>query len=58
VARLHSPPPPPGAADAEGLGAAAFEALFEVLSGGTPAPERVLPVELVVRGSTAPPRPG
>jgi DNA-binding LacI/PurR family transcriptional regulator len=55
LARLLSPPLTTVAVDSEGLGAAAFEALHEVLTGGEPAPERVLPVELVVRGSTAPP---
>lgn len=55
IARVLHPPLTTVAADAEGLGAAAFEALFELLGGGTPAPERVMPVELVIRGSTAPP---
>lgn len=56
IARVLDPPLTTVAADAEALGAAAFEALHELLAGGTPAPERVMPVELVVRGSTAPPR--
>jgi LacI family transcriptional regulator, repressor for deo operon, udp, cdd, tsx, nupC, and nupG len=56
LAKLLSPPLTTVAVDAEGLGAAAFEALHETLTGGTPAHERVMPVELVVRGSTAPPR--
>jgi DNA-binding LacI/PurR family transcriptional regulator len=55
LARVLAPPLTTVAADAEGLGAASFEALFTVLSGGEAARERVLPVELVVRGSTAPP---
>ena len=56
LARLLDPPLTTVAADAEALGAAAFEALHESLTGGTPAAERVMPVELVIRGSTAPPR--
>jgi LacI family transcriptional regulator, repressor for deo operon, udp, cdd, tsx, nupC, and nupG len=54
-ARVLDPPLTTVAADAEGLGAAAFHALFGVLSGDDVAAERVLPVRLVVRGSTAPP---
>jgi DNA-binding LacI/PurR family transcriptional regulator len=49
------PPLTTVAADAEALGGAAFEVLRELLHGGMPAPERVLPVQLVVRGSTARP---
>jgi DNA-binding LacI/PurR family transcriptional regulator len=56
LARVLAPPLTTVAADAEGLGAAAFEALFATLTGGEPERERVIPVELVVRGSTAPPR--
>jgi DNA-binding LacI/PurR family transcriptional regulator len=56
LTRLITPPLTTVAVDAEGLGAAAFEALHETLSGGTPAAERVLPVRLVVRDSTGPPR--
>jgi DNA-binding LacI/PurR family transcriptional regulator len=41
-------------ADAEDLGAQAFEVLAELLAGGAPA-SRVLAVELVVRGSTVSP---
>jgi DNA-binding LacI/PurR family transcriptional regulator len=55
LARVLAPPLTTVAADAERLGAAAFESLYTVLTGGEPARERVLPVELVVRGSTAPP---
>jgi DNA-binding LacI/PurR family transcriptional regulator len=55
VARLLDPPLTTVAADAKALGAAAFEALLTMLNGGAPEPERILPVELVVRGSTAPP---
>jgi DNA-binding LacI/PurR family transcriptional regulator len=54
LARLLDPPLTTVAADAEALGAAAFEALLTTLSGGEAAAERVMPVELVVRGSTAP----
>jgi DNA-binding LacI/PurR family transcriptional regulator len=56
VARVLDPPLTTVAADAEGLGAAAFAALFATLTGREPERERILPVELVVRGSTAPPR--
>jgi DNA-binding LacI/PurR family transcriptional regulator len=56
LARVLNPPLTTVAADAEGLGAAAFRALFAVLSGEAVAAEQVLPVRLVVRGSTAPPR--
>jgi DNA-binding LacI/PurR family transcriptional regulator len=55
LARVLAPPLTTVAADAEGLGAAAFEALYTVLTGGEPARERILPVELLVRGSTAAP---
>jgi DNA-binding LacI/PurR family transcriptional regulator len=55
LARLLDPPLTTVAADAEALGAAAFEALLTMLQGGEPAPERIMPVELVVRGSTAAP---
>ena len=51
-----APPLTTVAADAEGLGAAAFEALATDLAGGSPAAERVMPVRLTVRESTAPPR--
>jgi DNA-binding LacI/PurR family transcriptional regulator len=49
------PPLTTVAADAQALGAAAFETLLTVMTGGKPARERVVPVELVVRGSTGPP---
>jgi DNA-binding LacI/PurR family transcriptional regulator len=55
IARLLHPQLTTVAADAEALGAAAFEALHVLLAEGTPEPERVLPVSLLVRGSTAPP---
>jgi DNA-binding LacI/PurR family transcriptional regulator len=54
LARLLTPPLTTVAADAEALGAAAFEALHAVLSGERPEPERVMPVQLIVRGSTGP----
>jgi DNA-binding LacI/PurR family transcriptional regulator len=56
LARLLDPPLTTVAADAEALGGAAFEALLTLLKGDAPPHERVLPVELVERGSTAPPR--
>jgi DNA-binding LacI/PurR family transcriptional regulator len=55
LARVLYPPLTTVAADAEALGAAAFAALFTTLTGGKSEAERILPVELVVRGSTAPP---
>jgi DNA-binding LacI/PurR family transcriptional regulator len=56
LARVPDPPLTTVAADAEGLGAASFESLHALLTGGEVERERILPVELVVRGSTAPPR--
>ncbi|HEX4692423.1 MAG TPA: substrate-binding domain-containing protein, partial [Solirubrobacteraceae bacterium] len=53
IARLLDPPLTTVAADAEALGAAAFDALHKLLEGGTPPAERVIPVQLIVRGSTA-----
>ncbi len=55
-ARVLAPPLTTVAADAEGLGAAAFETLADDLAGGAPPAEQVLPVRLTVRESTAPPR--
>ncbi len=55
-ARVLAPPLTTVAVDAEGLGAAAFEALAKDLSGNPPASEQVMPVKLTVRESTAPPR--
>jgi DNA-binding LacI/PurR family transcriptional regulator len=55
LARVLDPPLTTIAADAEGLGAAAFRSLFAVMSGEEAEREHILPVELVVRGSTAPP---
>jgi DNA-binding LacI/PurR family transcriptional regulator len=42
--------------DAGELGATAFELLAALMAGGPAPPGRILPVELVVRDSTAPPR--
>jgi DNA-binding LacI/PurR family transcriptional regulator len=53
-ARVLSPPLTTVSADAERLGAAAFEALASVMAGEEVAGQ-TLPVELVVRESTAPP---
>jgi DNA-binding LacI/PurR family transcriptional regulator len=44
------------AIDPEDLGATAFEVLAELMAGNKPPAGRVLPVELVIRGSTAAPR--
>ena len=55
-ARVLAPPLTTVAADAEALGAAAFEALKRDLAGDRPPDEQVLPVELRVRESTAVPR--
>ena len=55
-ARVLAPPLTTVAADAEALGAAAFEALKRELAGDPPPEEQVLPVTLRVRESTAPPR--
>jgi DNA-binding LacI/PurR family transcriptional regulator len=55
-ARVLAPPLTTVAADAEALGAAAFEALKRDLAGDPPPDEQVLPVALRVRESTAPPR--
>ena len=41
--------------DPEALGAEAFELLAALMAGEPAQPGRILPVELVVRGSTAPP---
>ena len=53
-ARVLSPPLTTIAIDAEQLGAAAFEVLSALMAGEEPE-DRILPVSLVVRGSTAPP---
>jgi LacI family transcriptional regulator, repressor for deo operon, udp, cdd, tsx, nupC, and nupG len=54
-ARVLEPPLTTVAADAEALGAAAFAALAAALAGEPVDDERVLPVSLVVRGSTSAP---
>jgi DNA-binding LacI/PurR family transcriptional regulator len=56
VSRVLHPPLTTVRADAEALGRTAFELLTAVMAGGRPR-SRVQPVELVVRESTAPPRP-
>lgn len=53
VARVLDPPLTTVAADAEALGAAAFELLLGALADG-PAEQRVLPVRFLARGSTGP----
>ena len=53
-ARVLAPPLTTVAIDAEGLGAAAFEALARDLAGETVEREQVMPVRLEVRESTAP----
>jgi DNA-binding LacI/PurR family transcriptional regulator len=55
-ARVVEPPLTTIAIDPEDLGASAFEVLAELMAGNPPPPGRILPVELVVRDSTAPPR--
>jgi DNA-binding LacI/PurR family transcriptional regulator len=54
-ARVLWPPLTTVGADAERLGGMAFETLAAVIAGEHTGPGRVLPVELIVRGSTAPP---
>jgi DNA-binding LacI/PurR family transcriptional regulator len=55
-AKVFEPPLTTIAIDPEELGARAFELLAELMDGGSPE-GAVLPVSLVVRGSTAPPGP-
>jgi DNA-binding LacI/PurR family transcriptional regulator len=55
-ARVLAPTLTTVAADAEGLGAAAFRALASDLAGDPPPADQVLPVRLEIRESTAPPR--
>ena len=52
-ARVLAPPLTTVAVDAEGLGAAAFEALAREIAGETVEREQVMPVRLEVRESTA-----
>ena len=54
-AEVFDPPLTTIAIDPEDLGAVAFELLATVMAGDPAPPGRILPVELVVRGSTAPP---
>jgi LacI family transcriptional regulator, repressor for deo operon, udp, cdd, tsx, nupC, and nupG len=55
-AQVLEPPLTTIAIDAELLGATAFELLAALIAGEPAGPDRVLPAELVVRDSTAPPR--
>jgi DNA-binding LacI/PurR family transcriptional regulator len=55
-ARVFGPPLTTIAIDGEELGATAFEVLAALMAGEPRPPGRILPVELIVRGSTAPPR--
>jgi DNA-binding LacI/PurR family transcriptional regulator len=54
-ARVFAPPLTTIAIDPEELGATAFEVLLGVMAGESGERGRILPVELVVRGSTGPP---
>jgi DNA-binding LacI/PurR family transcriptional regulator len=54
-ARVLSPPLTTVALDAERLGATSFELLEKRLSGERTRKRIVLPAQLLVRGSTAPP---
>jgi DNA-binding LacI/PurR family transcriptional regulator len=55
-ARVFDPPLTTIAIDPEALGGTAFDVLAELMAGNGPTPGRILPVALVVRESTAPPR--
>jgi DNA-binding LacI/PurR family transcriptional regulator len=55
IGRVLDPPLTTVAADSAGLGRVAFELLTALLAGKRPR-SRVMAVELVVRGSSAPPR--
>jgi DNA-binding LacI/PurR family transcriptional regulator len=55
-AKVLDPPLTTIGADAEQLGAVAFGLLADVMSGEPVGPGRILPVDLIVRDSTAPPR--
>jgi DNA-binding LacI/PurR family transcriptional regulator len=55
-AKVFDPPLTTIRIDPEALGGESFEVLAALMAGEPPPPARVLPVELVVRGSTAPPR--
>ena len=54
-ARVLEPPLTTVALDAERLGAASFELLETRMSGKRTRKQIVLPAELLIRGSTAPP---
>ena len=54
-AQVFDPPLTTVRIDPESLGSTSFAVLEEAMGGADP-PGRILPVELVVRGSTAPPR--
>ena len=54
-AQVLEPPLTTVAIDAERLGGTAFEVLESLIAGEPPGPDRVLPAELLVRESTAPP---
>src|SRR5919197_1389194 len=56
IAGVLDPPLTTIAADPAALGAAAFERLLARLAGESGPEDTVVPVELVVRGSTAPPK--
>ena len=55
-ARVFEPPLTTIRIDPEALGGEAFELLAALMAGEPAPPGRILPVELVVRSSTAPPR--
>ena len=54
-ARVFEPPLTTIRIDPEALGAEAFEALAKLMAGEPAPPGRILPVELIIRGSTAAP---
>jgi DNA-binding LacI/PurR family transcriptional regulator len=54
-AQVFDPPLTTVAIDPEELGASAFEVLADLMAGETPPASRTLPVELILRRSTAPP---
>jgi DNA-binding LacI/PurR family transcriptional regulator len=54
--RVFDPPLTTVGVDAEELGGVAFGLLADLIAGGAGEPGRRLPVSLVVRGSTGPPR--
>ena len=54
-ARVFAPPLTTIRIDPEALGGEAFELLAALMAGEPAPPGRILPVELVIRESTAPP---